>query len=108
MHIPVPVNVVAEYLTRPSEQQAEKRIVTDQLTTKKKTRDLRICTSTLDLPTSDYKIYEEILAKAHHDDNKTIRKAEIEPFIIVQQSHSTIKNRTLSGYLHLAKVIFAH
>ena len=69
----------------PPKHQAEEPIDTDQLRTKEKTGDVGICASILDLPTSNYKINEEILAKAQNDDHTTVTKAEVEPFIINQR-----------------------
>ena len=54
--------------------------------TKEATGNKAICASILDLPTSGYKINEEILYKAQHDAHTTLTKAEVEPFIIAHMS----------------------
>ena len=84
-HISGPVKVVTDYLSHLQEQQAEELFDTEQPTTKEKPGDLEVCASILDLPTSDYKINEGIVAKAQNDHHTTLSKAEVEPFIITQR-----------------------
>ena len=70
---------------RPTREINEKPPDSEEPTTKEVVENKAICASFLDLQTSDYKINEQILAKAQHDDQAILAETEIKLYIVAHR-----------------------